>query len=370
MQKKIFTGGIEGFFGTPWDNSVRLSYPAWLSLHNYDFYIYAPKNDSALRLNWSKPYSQAWLDYLSLLAANCQRAKLSFGLGFTPLGATSNLKESLPLVRQQIKILCERVKPQILAINFDDLKIDAQDEAKKQNELLHTILEEASSISPTLRFITCPSYYSPDPILEKVFGKQPPHYHEDFTKNLPQSVDIFWTGSRVISETYSAEDLKIATELLGRKPFIWDNYPVNDGKKASDHLYLEAFKNREAISLYSSGIAINPMKQARLSKIPLATLAVALRASTEEQRYAAFTKAVAEECRAGLIKPSSPSSGLEAFLIANARLFASTPLPDIDPQKLASLREELRSLPQNSLIPELERFLEGGYSFDPSCLTG
>lgn len=42
----------------------------------------------------------------------------------------------------------------------------------------------------------CPTYYSDDPILDKVFGRRPSNYLEKIG-TLPQKVQIFWTGNFV-----------------------------------------------------------------------------------------------------------------------------------------------------------------------------
>lgn len=59
---------------------------------------------------------------------------------------------------------------------------------------------------------------------------------------------------------------------------MWDNYPVNDGSKASSFLHLRAFENRPAeLAELTAGHAVNPMKQAALSVLPLATLPMSYR---------------------------------------------------------------------------------------------
>jgi len=63
------------------------------------------------------------------------------------------------------------------------------------------------------------------------------------------------------------------TARLGRKPFLWDNYPVNDGPRMAKHLHLRAVTGRpQRLAKWSAGIAANPMNQAELSKLPLRTL--------------------------------------------------------------------------------------------------
>ena len=114
----------------------------------------------------------------------------------------------------------------------------------------------------------CPTYYSFDPILDKVFGERPENYLEDLAELLDQSIDIMWTGPKVISSELTVEHLKEVSSILKRKPLIWDNYPVNDGPKNCKFIFLDAFKNRSSdIKDHISGYMSNPMNQAQLSKI-------------------------------------------------------------------------------------------------------
>ena len=76
------------------------------------------------------------------------------------------------------------------------------------------------------------SYY------ETVFGAMPTNYWTDLGQGLDSRFDLFWTGPKVCSTDYPLDHLSWVAEQLGRRPFLWDNYPVNDGKKASDYLYL------------------------------------------------------------------------------------------------------------------------------------
>lgn len=377
MFNKFTAGVIEGFFGNPWQNDIRLLYPKWLKEHGYDFFIYAPKNDGYLRKHWKNTYTKPWINYLARLAKECKQNNIFFGIGFSPLGATSNIKEDLPLLKKQITELYSCVKPDILAILFDDLKIDRMDEAYKQNEILHSVIEIINNFDKNSKnktqIITCPSYYSIDPILEKVFGKKPLNYHKNFMQDLPLDLDIFWTGSKVISEQYSVEDISLATELLGRKPFIWDNYPVNDGKKASEHLYLESFSERSTIPIYTSGIAVNPMKQPCLSKIPLATLPISLKESTAQQREQAFINSVYELCSNAFLNTNCEENKKLEFskmIINNANYFKTVDQSLIPQNKITELLSIINGLPKTELTNEFSNFLLGKFAFDPNCLTG
>jgi len=95
------------------------------------------------------------------------------------------------------------------------------------------VFKRIADLSTARRFILCPTYYTFDPILEKVFGTMPEGYWDVLGKEIDPAVDFFWTGPKVCSTEYPESHLKDVMERLGRKPFIWDNYPVNDSEKRS-----------------------------------------------------------------------------------------------------------------------------------------
>ncbi len=352
-------GMIEGFYGTPWSMDARLKYASWLSKQNLTFYIYAPKNDSQLRRTWQNPYKKEWLATITNLNYAMQKHHISFGVGISPLGATKDLNTNLPILLDRIKELVMCTKLDTLAILFDDLEIDNEQEGVKQNQILRSICELCSVLRKDLHILTCPSFYSTDPLLERIFGKRPSTYFTDFTRNIPENVDIFWTGSKVLSATYSPEDLAIATELLGRKPFIWDNYPVNDGKKSSEFLNLNPFQDRSTLIDNANGIAVNPMKQASLSCIPLASLTTAL--------HKPFTSWQGHE---ELLSNAGIRKELIAFIVENSELLTTTALCSMTEDMKCSLITQIKALPNCEEQRELLNFMQGMYTFDPACLTG
>ena len=76
---------------------------------------------------------------------------------------------------------------------------------------------------------------------------------------------------------------------MGRKPMLWDNYPVNDGARMSQHLHLRGFTGRPAaIAGQIAGHAINPASQPLLSRIPALTLAESYAQGEAYEYRAAF----------------------------------------------------------------------------------
>jgi hypothetical protein len=109
---------------------------------------------------------------------------------------------------------------------------------------------------------------------------------------LDPGIDIMWTGPEVVSYELTAGHLARITEDLGRRPFLWDNYPVNDGARMSQHLHLRPFTGRHAnIARQITAHAINPASQAVLSRIPALTLADSYRQGDGFDYFAAFERA-------------------------------------------------------------------------------
>jgi len=147
---------------------------------------------------------------------------------------------------------------------------DLPDLAKTQVEILHWVKARTKA----RRLITCPSYYTDDPVLDRFFGKRPANYLEDLGRMLDPAIEVFWTGEEVCSKQYTPGHLKRVSEQIGRKPFLWDNYPVNDGQRMSNFLHIRAMTGRPASNAqHLSAHSVNPALQPVLTCIPAASLA-------------------------------------------------------------------------------------------------
>ena len=263
-------GLIEGFFGRPWSWSERRDAVAFLAPHGYRFYLYAPKADAYLRRFWQQPHPEGELAELVAFAGFCRDKGVRFGLGLTPfelhLHAGGDWKA--PLAAKLAALAA--VVADDLAILFDDMRGDVPELAERQAAIVHFAAERAGGA----RILCCPSYYSDDPILDLAFGKRPPAYLEDLGRLLDPAVEIMWTGEEVCSREFSPGHLARVAEKLRRRPFLWDNYPVNDGARMSQHLHLRAFTGRPAaIAEQVAAHGINLASQPLLSRIPALTLA-------------------------------------------------------------------------------------------------
>ena len=45
---------------------------------------------------------------------------------------------------------------------------------------------------------------------------------------LDRSIKVFWTGGKFVSSTITAKEIKKLSEVIKRKPVLWDNLHAND----------------------------------------------------------------------------------------------------------------------------------------------
>lgn len=276
-----YLGLIEGFYGKTYSDAEHDFLFDFLAHHGYRFFIYAPKEDVQLRDQWEQPISPVYAAKLKDLSQRCHAQGLDFGLALSPLNLTAHFADQKDILLARLTELCEIAHPEIVSILFDDMDKTSEDVGVVQNHIIQLV--EQNLPAYVKHFIVCPSYYTDDPILDRLFGQRPENYFKDLTSGLPSRVEIFWTGPKVLSEDLPSEHISDVTARLGRKPFIWDNYPVNDGQSIHFFLYLNKFKGRTQLADKVTGHAVNPMVQCRLSCLPALSLPLIYQNASPEQ---------------------------------------------------------------------------------------
>lgn len=337
-------GTIEGFYGRPWDWEARAAHVSALAPHGYRFFLYAPKADTFLRRRWSEPHPPEEAERLSALAAHCRAEGVRFGVGLSPyelyLDFDGAAREALT---RKLRWLDE-IGIDDLAILFDDMRGDLPGLADKQIEIVDCAAERTKAG----RLIVCPSYYTDDPILDRVFGQRPEDYLDDLGRRLDPSIGIFWTGPRVCSKEIPADHLARTGETLRRHPFIWDNYPVNDGQRMSPFLHLRGFTGRSGeIGSLVAAHGVNPASQPLLSRIPMLTLETVYRAP-EYDADAAFLAAA--ETVAG--------PELARMLAEDLALMQDKGLDGMSEKETAALRNRYAAV-DNPCTREIVQWLDG-----------
>ncbi|NWN90029.1 hyaluronidase [Marinobacter adhaerens] len=281
-------GIIEGFYGPMWSWQERQQLVRALAPYGYGFYLYAPKADVFLRRRWQEPHPPVVAEELAKFGRFCRKQGLRFGVGLSPFEVFNCFDDAARSALATRLEQLDQIGIDELAILFDDMRADTPALAQTQAEIMHWIREHTRA-----RYLSiCPSYYSDDPVLDRVFGERPEAYLETLGRLLDPGIQVFWTGEEVCSREVSPGHLKHVSDRLGRKPVLWDNYPVNDGDRMSRHLHLRAFTGRPAANAaYLAGHGINPALQPVLTTIPALTLAESYRQGQEYQYGQAFRHA-------------------------------------------------------------------------------
>jgi len=87
--------------------------------------------------------------------------------------------------------------------------------------MINSIQQWLNLTYPGTRFEFCPPWYLNE-FIDRSMGRAEP-YFEDLMSRIPGEISIIWTGPTVRSLTYDEIDFERYTQLIGRKPMIWDN---------------------------------------------------------------------------------------------------------------------------------------------------
>ncbi len=258
-------GIVEGFYGEPWQPRTRRDMIRFCARQGFNAYIYAPKNDPFLRDDWRRPYPDAKLEELAQLAMEAKTAGVRFIVAVSP-----GLDSRYALLRGAQDRLALREKLECLygagvrdfAVFFDDIEhASGRDHAALLRWLDENFVRPHGDVPP---LITVGTAYARQTMEDAQGGAVT--YIREFAAGLPADTLVLYTGDGIARGGLTPESLAAAGELLGRTPGLWWNYPVND--------YMTTKLALGPVEKLPDGVPaafFNPMAQAELSKIALAT---------------------------------------------------------------------------------------------------
>jgi hyaluronoglucosaminidase len=274
-------GVVEGFFGPVWSMAHRRRLFEFGSARGMNTYLYAPKDDPYHRERWMEAYPEKqWKALLTVIRA-AQKRQIDFVYGFHPG------KALVFTAAQPLRVLLSKAQRfydagvRTFAVLFDDIPSRLEHSADRrhfndslaraQGNWLAEIIARQPSAWVDVEWWICPSFYTPDPLLTRVFGAFEPDFLENLADYLPPDVACCWTGPSVVSKKITLPHVKKIAKLVGRPLILWDNYPVND-LSMKDELHLGPLQDRDphlpqAVYAYLN----NPLVQQELSFVPLAT---------------------------------------------------------------------------------------------------
>ncbi|MEX2540983.1 MAG: protein O-GlcNAcase [Trueperaceae bacterium] len=286
---------IEGFYGVYYTHPERLSLLRFLGRHDYNLYVYAPKNDRQHRSRWREPYPERQMEQFSEARACAAESGLEFCYALSPgvdsvyasesdfESITAKLAQFLQLGVTSFSLLLDDIRRE-----FSDAR-DAESYpsfAAAQADLCNRVHAWLRRQDDRCRLSMCPTDYH---------GRPPfsPALHELGTCLHPD-IDVFYTGVDVCSPTVTRSEVDAFAAALARKPILWDNYPVNDLEMHGE-LHIGPVRGRSAdLAEALRGFAVNPMIQPEASRVALATFADYFRDPVRYDAESSWDRALSE----------------------------------------------------------------------------
>ena len=194
-----------------------------------------------------------------------------------------------------------------LAVNWDDVPGDGPAAGAVHGAAVAAAVDR---VGRDLRWLAAPVDYA---------TAHATPYLEAFAAELPDHVEVLWTGASVVSPVIGADEHAALVAALGRRVAIAENFPVNDLGMA-DVLHLGPYPRRDPALREAVGtVAVNFMHRPWASRVGLAVAAAFWRGDNDRER--AWTAAVAEQpgleplaraCRAWVDQPG-PDAELAAW---------------------------------------------------------
>jgi uncharacterized protein YidB (DUF937 family) len=246
-------GVIEGFYGTPWTWAERLAVCRGVADAGGDTYVYAPKDDPLHRDRWRDPYPD---DDLAAFESLRDQGRVRIGFAVSPglsidCASSTDRDALLAKVSQLLDVGIDMV---VLAL--DDLP--PRDGLGAEHGALTAWMRDR--LAPEVDLAMVPNHYT---------GCVDVPYLTELRSAVPTEVPIGWTGRYVVNDRIELADVEAWTDVMGRAPLLWDNYPVNDVIMA-DRLFLGPLPGRDrAVPPALSGYLANGMLQAAATVAPV-----------------------------------------------------------------------------------------------------
>ena len=324
-----YRGVVEGFYGTPWSHQARIKQLKFYGENKMNTYIYGPKDDPYHSApNWRLPYPEKEATQLQELVTVANDNEVDFVWAIHPgQDIKWNQEDRDFLIAKFEKMYQLGIRS--FAVFFDDISGEGTN-PQKQAELLNYIDENFVQTKPDVTpLIMCPTEYN------KSWANPDGNYLTTLGDNLNPSIQIMWTGDRVVSDI-TRDGIDWINERIKRPAYIWWNFPVSDYVR--DHLLLgPVYGNDTTIAKQMSGFVANPMEHAEASKIAIYGVASYAWNPTKYDTWRTWKEAIRT------ILPNAAEE-LECFAIHNSDL-------GINGHKYR--REE-----SQDIQPAAERFLE------------
>jgi len=266
-------GIVEGFYGAPWNHQDRLEMLRFEGQHGMNVYYYAPKDDPYHRKLWQEPYPPEQMKRLGELVSTARANFVDFCFAISPgLSIVYASEEDFSKLTAKLASVA-KLGVSCFALFLDDVPPELQSPQDRERfptlaqahaSLINKLDGHLKSQSKDNRLVVTPTTYTNE------WGSR--DYIRELGSAVNEDVAIVWTGPEVASPAITVAQAREWGEWLRRKPLVWDNFPVNDGRPWRVHL--GPLRGRDAnLPDAIRGVFSNPMNQPRASMLPLETIA-------------------------------------------------------------------------------------------------
>ena len=252
---KSITGYAEGYYGRllSWDERRSLIQSA--AQCNFNFYLYAPKDDEQHRFKWREPYPQQWRSEFRHFANLARDSGVQLVAGISP-GIDfkfDDLDDGADL-----HSLCAKAMQLIddgasgIAVLFDDIDPDFdlrrgsfESEGSAHASVANRLQQQLAQLSSGTSHYGVPLFVVPriyaneliaggDPQLVSGLEDRNSNYLRDFCQCLTSDIAWFYCGREIVARTPSVNNLNEINGVNGLKDtpsqriIIWDNFYAND----------------------------------------------------------------------------------------------------------------------------------------------
>jgi hypothetical protein len=266
-------GIVEGFYGVPWSHQDRVDILRFEGQHGMNVYYYAPKHDPYHRKLWRDPYPADEMKRLAELVKASRANFVDFCFAISPgLSMTYSSDEDFRALTGKLESV-GKLGVSCYALFLDDVPPELQNPADQARfktlaeahvYLVNKLGRRLKSQSAENHLTVTPTVYTNE------WGSR--DYIKELGAGVNPGVNIAWTGTEVESPAITVAQAREWGRFLGRKPLLWDNFPVND--EHPWRVFLGPVRNRDAnLPVAVEGFLSNPMNQSHASMIALETVA-------------------------------------------------------------------------------------------------
>ena len=142
-------------------------------------------------------------------------------------------------------------------------------------------------------FLFCPTQYCGSRAVPDVRNSE---YLNTIGSKLAPGIDIMWTGPKVISRLISPSSIDEISDVLRRKPVIWDNLHANDYDQK--RLFLGPYSGRPSSLLSKlNGVLTNPNCEYGANFVAIHTVAQWSKCSTDSTVESVNSEAVSADIK-------------------------------------------------------------------------